>query len=118
MKTFDYDYNINDKYILFNLQGELDAYYSENTKDNILKDIENKNKDIIIFNFKEVKYVDSAGLGCLISILKELKNNDKKLLLCDLNENIKRVFYLTRLDNIFDIFENKEVILNEYNINE
>jgi anti-sigma B factor antagonist len=59
-------------------------------------------------DFQEVPYIDSAGLGTLVSILREVRNYQKELKIVGLRKNIKRIFEMTRLDNIFNIYDTIE----------
>lgn len=57
-----------------------------------------------VFDFKNCKFIDSTGLGVIVSIYKRCKeiNGNVKLVSVN-NEDVLRVFRLTRLDEIFNI---------------
>jgi anti-anti-sigma factor len=57
----------------------------------------------VIVDFGKVDFIDSAGIGTLISLSKLMKDNGGSLQLRNLGDNIKRVFALSRLDNFFKI---------------
>ena len=66
-----------------------------------------KRQDIAL-DLSDVPYIDSAGLGTLVSILRETRNAKKALKLVGLRQNIKRIFEMTRLDKIFDVYDTLE----------
>lgn len=57
----------------------------------------------VVFDFGDVNFIDSAGIGTLVSISKLMKSNGGNLKLIHINENLKRVLTLSRLDKFFAI---------------
>lgn len=55
-----------------------------------------------ILDMKNLRFIDSAGLGSLISIQKNL-NDGQKFVLCNITEPISNIMQLTRLDKFFTI---------------
>lgn len=68
----------------------------------------------LIISFKEVEYVDSSFLGALVAILKKLISSEGKLVLVFLNQDIKHLFTLTRLDKVFVVEDNTESALKHF----
>lgn len=66
-------------------------------------DFINKGANRIILDLSQVNFVDSSGLGSIVSILKTL-GEDGELVLCGINQTVMSLFKLTRLDRIFRIF--------------
>src|SRR6056297_1499921 len=83
------------------ISGDIDAYHSPKLKEKMEELIKSDSK-ILILEFSEVPYIDSAGLGTLVSVLRETRNYQKELKIVGLRKNIKRIFEMTRLDNIFE----------------
>jgi anti-anti-sigma factor len=65
-------------------------------------------KNIILIDFQEVTFIDSAGIGTLVAILKAVRSAQKELYLCSIAAQVKMVFDLTRMNQIFKIFTNPE----------
>lgn len=63
---------------------------------------------LMILNLSQVEFMDSSGLGNLISILKLLAHHQGNIALCALQEPIKKILSLTRLNQVFAIFPNEE----------
>lgn len=80
--------------------GEMDIYTVDNLKNVVNEKMEESIKDII-FNFEELEYIDSTGLGALIGIKGKYKDTDIKII--NLRINVKRLFDLTGLAKIFSI---------------
>lgn len=84
--------------------GELDIYTSPDFKNKVLVKIEEENKNLMI-DCSNLEYIDSTGLGALISIYKVVKEKDNQIQISNLKPNIKKLFDITDLDNIFLIKE-------------
>ncbi len=87
---------------LFLPNGEIDIFTSSKFKDEVLKHF-NSNKTDIIIDGKNLTYIDSTGLGALISILKKLKEDNYKIYLSNIKPNIRKIFDITELDKLFII---------------
>lgn len=84
------------------LSGEMDINSSDEVKQE-LQDIIDQNIADIEIDCEELSYIDSTGIGVLIGILKKIKKSDKKIVLKNTKDNIRRLFNITGLDKIFII---------------
>ena len=57
----------------------------------------------VIMNCEKVQFLDSSGLGLIVSIYKTLLKRGQKFALTNLNERTKEIFILTKLDKIMTI---------------
>ncbi|MDR3562483.1 MAG: STAS domain-containing protein [Negativicutes bacterium] len=57
----------------------------------------------VVMDFSNVKYIDSSGLTVLLSVNKSVKSNEGKLILRDMNEEVRTFFAMTRLNQVFAI---------------
>ena len=62
----------------------------------------------ILVDCENLSFINSSGLRVLIMSLKKLKTGNRKLVLCNLQKNIKDVFRFSGFNNLFDIELNKE----------
>lgn len=91
---------IDGKYIA-TLEGEMDTAAAMEVED-ILKPLyQKKGKDVII-DCTHLEYIASSGLRILLCILKDAKANGSRVVLRNVNEDIKNVFSLTGFINIFE----------------
>jgi anti-sigma B factor antagonist len=85
-----------------NISGEVDIYTSQDLKTKLYEIIDTKKMDLRI-NCIELNYIDSTGLGIFVGALKKAKQYDKKIVISNLKENIKKLFIITGLDKVFVI---------------
>ncbi len=64
--------------------------------------IKNENEKIVV-NFESVSFMSSAMIGKLIHFSTRCKEEEIKLRLCNINENVTKVFTLMNLQKVFDI---------------
>lgn len=83
--------------------GEVDIYTSPELKNKVFGLIETK-KNIII-NGEKLEYIDSTGLGVLMSIYKKIQENNLKFEITNLKPNIYKLFDITGLNKVFNIRE-------------
>lgn len=55
------------------------------------------------FDLRQTGYIDSSGLGVLISLQKRIREQNGELRLTNLNDDLKTLFALTKLDGLFDL---------------
>lgn len=103
-KILDIQVSTENHYTKFTLSGSL--YVNEATilREKFLEKINQGKKDFMI-DFSNVNYIDSSGLGVLVSMQKRSKEKKGQVILKGLNGEVKKVFELTRLTKIFEIFE-------------
>lgn len=58
-----------------------------------------------VLDFGPTAYIDSSGLGALVSINKKVRETGGELRLAGLNEDLRALFELTKLDTLFAISE-------------
>ena len=83
------------------LKGELNTSAAVEVE-KILKPLYKSDGRDIIIDCTELEYIASSGLRILISILKGAKANGSKVVLKNLNDDIKNVFKLTGFINLFE----------------
>jgi anti-sigma B factor antagonist len=71
----------------------------------------NKGNKYVIVNFEQVIYVDSSFLGALVSALKLAMNNGGDIAVVGLNNDIRSLLQLVRLDKVFRIYTNTQEAL-------
>ena len=74
-----------------------------NEKINQLIDSDNKK---IVIDLVNVDWMNSSGLGILIGAVTILKNSNGVLCLINVSERIKNLLKITKLNTVFDIYDN------------
>lgn len=60
---------------------------------------------LFVFDLGQLRFLDSSGLGALVSLLRLLGQKKGDIKLACLTPEVKSLFMLTRLNKVFDIFE-------------
>lgn len=108
MNDFSIEIQKNGNDFLVKIKGELDAYQSIDFKKRMIEDVIKENGKMIICDMTNLSYIDSAGLGALVSVLKRASENSKDLRFFGLKSNVKKIFELTKLNLVFKIFDTYE----------
>lgn len=64
-----------------------------------------KGEKNFVLNFSKCTFIDSTGLGVLVSTYKKCEQLNGSLKLYSINEQVMRIFSLTRLDKVFDMYK-------------
>lgn len=59
--------------------------------------------ETVVLNLQAVDFIDSSGLGAIVATMKHLAP-ERRLLLAGLSPAVDKVFRLTRMDQVFDLF--------------
>ena len=86
--------------LFVDLQGDLDINSNKEFKEKV-NSVQGIKK--IIVNCENLSYIDSTGLGAIISIYKNIKEKGEKLVITGLKPHIKKIFLITDLDKVFEI---------------
>lgn len=100
--------------IILDIIGEIDLYNAPDIKNHVLKKIESQKYNLVI-NMQEVSYIDSSGIGALISSLSNLKKYQGSLKITNIHDSVKKVFELTKLTSFFEIYADVDSAIASYN---
>ncbi len=84
------------------IDGQLIVGNRHELKQMVLKKMEDGARRFVI-DFTRTGYVDSSGLGVLVSLSKRVRQVGGDLRLASLNDDLQRLFELTKLDTLFEI---------------
>lgn len=79
-----------------------------------LKPILSQKGTRLIFNFKNIEFIDSSGIGCIISLVKTAKSNQAEIKLCNLSNEVMEVMELLHLPMILDIEKDVESSIKSF----
>lgn len=57
----------------------------------------------VVLDFTQTPYIDSSGLGALVTIAKRIRDEGGDVRLAGLNDDLRQLFELTKLDTLFSI---------------
>lgn len=95
-------FDIDNNHLVVIPDGDLDIYTSSKFKEKIMNSLD-KNQGDIFIDGSRLEYVDSTGLGALISILKKVKETENQIIISNIKPNIRKIFDITELDKLFSI---------------
>lgn len=88
------------------LGNSINASTCAGLKNKFLDQISQGHKAILL-NLSHIDFIDSTGLGVIISLLKTVAQNKGFLAICEVKAPINDLFALTRLNNIFQMCPNE-----------
>ncbi|MGM9972387.1 MAG: anti-sigma F factor antagonist [Anaeroplasmataceae bacterium] len=100
--------NISHHTIFARLIGELDESTINEVRNKISEMIKKYEIKNLVLNMKELEFMDSSGIGLILGRYEELKKRNGQIVLCSLNENIKRIIMLSGLVKICTLRESEE----------
>jgi anti-sigma B factor antagonist len=89
------------------VEGQLIVGNRQELKQKILDELEHGARKFLV-DFAQTGYIDSSGLGVHVSLSKRIRENSGELRLANLNDDLKTLFELTKLDTLFQIADSRE----------
>jgi anti-sigma B factor antagonist len=96
--------------LVVEVEGQLIVGNRQELKATIQTALDNGERKLLI-DFAKTGYIDSSGLGALVSISKKVREQGGELRLSGLNEDLRSLFELTKLDTLFAIADSSEQAL-------
>ena len=92
------------------LKGEIDLHVSPTVTAALTEVIDQKPERLVV-DLSEVTYIDSAGLAALIQAMQKVEGYGGKFMLFGLQETVRSIFEISRLDQVFQIFPDADAAL-------
>lgn len=101
----EFSYVVQGDILVITLQGEhLDALIASSFKEGILDLIRKMEVTKVVFDFNNLQFIDSSGLGAFLAIQRMLNKQGGILKLANLNKSIQTMFEIISMHRILDIF--------------
>ncbi len=94
-------------YAVLAVKGEVDVYTAPRLRERLVE-LATQGRRQIVVDLEGVEFLDSTGLGVLVGGLKRLRSNDGDLGLVCTQSRILKVFEITGLTKVFEIFDSVE----------
>ena len=91
-------------------EGEIDLHSSPLVKAQIEPLIAQRCAKVVV-DLAGVSYIDSSGLAVFIEALQRVRGYGGNFALCGLRENVRHIFNIARLDQVFPIFADQAAAL-------
>jgi anti-sigma B factor antagonist len=95
------------------VEGQLVVGNRQELKDLVQAALDRGDRRLLV-DFSRTGYIDSSGLGALVSISKRIREAGGELRLSGLNEDLRSLFELTKLDTLFAIAETPQQALASF----
>ena len=103
--------NPQDKVMVLELSGKIMGGPDfDKFKEEIAKLVEGGYKNVIL-DMSGVPWINSTGLGILITGYHSIKAAEGAMKICHVKERVLSIFYISQLQNIFDVYENLDQAL-------
>jgi anti-sigma B factor antagonist len=96
--------------ILLTPHGEL-GYSEAPTLRQFLKQAHDKKPTRIIVDLSDVSYMNTPGVATLVESLQISKRNRNRLILCGMNDKVRAIFEIARLNTVFEIMPDRDAAL-------
>jgi anti-sigma B factor antagonist len=98
---------VNDKVSVIDVKGELTAF-AEGVLMQAYNQASDGNVRAVILNFEGLEYMNSSGIGLLVTLLIRVNREKQRLLTFGLTEHYRNIFQITRLDDAISIFDSED----------
>ena len=99
--------------VVVDVEGQLVVGNRNEFKQKVLDELERGARKVLI-DFARTGYIDSSGLGVLVTLSRRIREEGGELRLANLNDDLKTLFELTKLDTLFQISDTKERALQSF----
>ena len=96
--------------VVVDVEGQLIVGNRQELKQKVLQELERGARKFLI-DFTGTGYIDSSGLGVLVSLSKKIREQGGELRLASMNEDLRTLFELTKLDTLFKISDSRDEAL-------
>jgi len=106
------DFNVSEGVGVFSAEGRLDAVKAPELKKKFPEWLSQTND--FVFDASQVDFIDSTGLGCVVSCLRQSVENGGNVKIYGLQSKPRMVFEITRAYKIFEIFDDLETAVKSF----
>ena len=102
------EYKKQDKLLILKITEEIDHHTSEKIRKRADYEIQIHIPKKVIFDFENVTFMDSSGIGFIIGRFSQIRKRNGKIVICSMNEIISRIVALSGLKKICMIASNEQ----------
>jgi anti-sigma B factor antagonist len=99
---------------VLDLSGKITLGEDGNLLKDKLQSLLHQNKKNILFNLAQVSYVDSAGLGAIVSAYTTVTREGGSLKLANVTKKLQDLLSITKLLTVFETFDSEEEAIRSY----
>jgi anti-sigma B factor antagonist len=109
-----YDIEILDPIVIYKFQGKIT---SENDYEELEKEVFNKlnqNYYRVVFDLKDLTHTNSSGISFFMRTLTKTRIMGGELVLINISGNVEKIFKISKLDEIYTIYDSQEDAINHF----
>jgi anti-sigma B factor antagonist len=99
---------------IVDFSGKITLGEGSSTVRTMVRELVGKGHRKIVFNLGEVDYIDSAGLGELVSAHTTVRNASGELKLIRLTDHVRDIIQITRLFTVFDVQPDERAAIRSF----
>ena len=103
----NFSHEIKNNKLILRLSGDLIGEESGSTVLNVVADAIQQNVLTCIVDISGLRYINSSGIGVLITILTKFRNKGGEVFLMKPSENVQKLLVITKLNAIFQIIQSE-----------
>ena len=100
--------------IIFTLEGDINLFDAPTLRTTFMNKLSKGRK--VIIEMQGVEYIDSSGIGAIVSVVTRAKKQDAKVKLANISDSARKVFEYTRLIGLFDLEDSVEAALESFGV--
>lgn len=90
------------------LFGELDHHAAEKARDKIDEAVDNYGVQNLIFDFTNVSFMDSSGIGMVLGRYRKMNEMEKKIAIVSCSKAIRNILNMAGVFSLMDYYNTKE----------
>lgn len=110
--SLEYSISLSDKVLVLNLKGKI---ISDTDLESVHNSLQSQESNSWVFNMDELSHINSTGINFIIRSLTRSRVNNGDLVLCAVRGNVKSLFEIAKINEIFTIYDEIEEALNHFN---
>ena len=107
-------FDLINKNLVIKINADIDHHIAIKIKNKLEREFKLLNCDNIIFDLKDVNFMDSSGIGMIIGRYKELEKTGGKVYIINLNPNLNSIIEISGLKKIINFRDSLDSILKYY----
>lgn len=100
--------------VILDIYGAISLGESKEKFAQVMDELLSESKTNVLVNFSGINYVDSTGIGELVGYLNKFVENNRQLKILKPHERILKLLQITKLDTMFEIFDDEEKALKSF----
>lgn len=102
------DMEVKKNVLCVRLSGELDHHTTEELRNQVNEVVETQKIEHMVFNFQDLSFMDSSGLGVILGRYKQIRNIGGEMVVCSVSPPIKRLFDMSGLFKIIRLEDSED----------